>query len=314
MIADVLSVAGVRGTVAGTAYAGRGWGFAFDDSNPACFHAIGTGTAWLRRPDLDPVQLMPGDMVLLPRGGVHGLAAAVDTPLVPFASIPMSADRAFCVGEPPTQTRIYCGHYHHDGAAATPLLQVLPDLVHIPAAPGSAPGLETTLSLLAYELNEPRLGRSTVLDRLIDIVLVQVLRVWLELHPESISTSWLRALADPPVAAALAAIHGDPARDWTIASLAETGAVSRATLARRFTDLVGQPPSRYLANWRMDLAARQLRSSDRSISSIAGEVGYNSEFAFSRAFTRLRGTPPSRYRRGRPEPEPTTPDGTRSGW
>jgi AraC-like DNA-binding protein len=165
-----------------------------------------------------------------------------------------------------------------------------------------APGLEASLRLLALELSEPRLGRLTVLDRLIDIILVQILRVWVDLHPQSISKSWLRALTDPPVAAALAAIHAEPARNWTIASLAESASVSRATLARRFTAVVGQPPNRYLASWRMDLAARELLHTDRRIESIAKEVGYNSEFAFSKAFTRLRGIPPSRYRRHQQNP------------
>jgi transcriptional regulator GlxA family with amidase domain len=204
----------------------------------------------------------------------------------------------FSVGEPPTQTRIYCGHYQHDASSATPLFELLPDVVHVPAAPGNAPGLEATLRLLALELREPQVGRSTVLDRLIDIVLVQVLRAWLDQHPESIQTSWLRALTDPPVSAALAAIHAYPARDWTISALADAASVSRSTLARRFTALVGQPPNRYLAAWRMELAARELVRSDRSIDAVAREVGYHSEFAFSKAFTRLRGTPPSRYRRG----------------
>jgi AraC-like DNA-binding protein len=302
VIADVLSVAGVRGTVAGTAQAGQGWGIAFDDANPACFHAIGAGTAWLRVPDHEPLQLMPGDIVLLPRGGVHGLAGAIDTPLVPFSTISISDDKVFSVGQPPAQTRIHCGHYHHESSCATPLLEVLPDLVHIPAAPGTAIGLETTLRLLVFELSEPRIGRPTVLDRLIDIILVQILRLWVDLHPDSISTSWLRALADPPTASALAAIHAEPARNWTIESLAESASVSRATLARRFTALVGQPPNRYLASWRMDLAARELLHTDRSLESIAKQVGYNSEFAFSKAFTRLRGMPPSRYRRSQQQP------------
>jgi AraC-like DNA-binding protein len=297
VVADVLSVAGVRGTVAGTAHAGRGWGLSFDEENPTCFHAIGVGTAWLLVPGVEPLQLMPGDIVLIPRGGAHGLAGAIDAPLVPFSSITVTDERVFAIGEPPVQTRIHCGFYQHDALCATPILDVLPDLVHIPAAPGTAPGLEATLHLLIFELSEPRMGRSTVLDRLIDIILVQILRVWVDQHPESISTSWLRALADPPVAAALAAIHAQPARNWTLDALAKSASVSRATLARRFTLLVGQPPNRYLTSWRMDLAARELLQTNRSIESIAKQVGYNSEFAFSKAFSRLRGTPPSRYRR-----------------
>ncbi len=308
VIGDVLSVASVRGTVAGTAEAGGGWGFGFDASNPACFHAIGAGTAWLRHPGDQPLQLMPGDIVLLPRGGEHGLAGAVDAPLVPFSSIRISEDKVFSVGEPPARTRIHCGHYRQVASCATPLFELLPDVVHVPAAPGTAHGLEVSLQLLAFELGEPRLGRPTVLDRLIDIILMQILRVWVDLHPQSISISWLRALSDPTVAAALAAIHAEPGRAWTIASLAEAALVSRATLARRFTALVGQPPNRYLTSWRMDLAGRELIRTDRSIESVANEVGYSSEFAFSRAFTRLRGIPPSRFRRLQRDPTVRSPE------
>src|SRR5262249_29610228 len=150
-------------------------------------------------------------------------------------SIAISDDKAFTLGEPPAQTRIHCGEYQHEPSCATPLFELFPDLLHIPAGRGSAAaaGLEGAVRLLALELSERRLGRPTVLDRLITILLPHSPRFWLALHQETSPPSWLRALAAPPVASALASIHAEPARNWTIASLAESASVSRATLARR---------------------------------------------------------------------------------
>lgn len=109
--------------------------------------------------------------------------------------------------------------------------------------------------------------------------------------------SWLRALRDPAVAGALALLHDRPAQAWTIEALANEVHVSRATLARRFTELVGEPPLAYLTHWRMDLAARRLRETAEPVGAVAESVGYRSEYPFSRAFSRVRGEPPGRYRR-----------------
>jgi AraC-like DNA-binding protein len=167
--------------------------------------------------------------------------------------------------------------------------------MHIPAGTGGS-ALDDTLRLLAGELAHPRLAMATVLDRLVDVLLIHLLRAWVETESVTASGSWLRALRDPVVAAALVALHSDPARPWTIDSLADEVAVSRATLARRFPALVGDTPSAYLTRWRMDLAARRLRDTDDPIEVVAHSVGYTSEYAFSRAFSRTRGQPPGRYR------------------
>ena len=127
-----------------------------------------------------------------------------------------------------------------------------------------------------------------MLDRLVDILLVYVLRAWLDTDPATRTVSWLHALRDPAVAAALGALHAEPARPWTIESLADRVAVSRATLARRFPALVGETPAAYLTRWRMDLASRRLRDTDDPIDVVARAVGYTSEYAFSRAFSRAR--------------------------
>ena len=134
-----------------------------------------------------------------------------------------------------------------------------------------------------------------MIDRLIDVLFVQVIRAWSR-DERGAGTSWLHALRDPLVARALAAMHARPAAPWTIDALAREVSLSRATLTRRFTNLVGEAPLTYLTRWRMDLAAQHLRETGDAVSSIAHSVGYTSEFAFSRAFARLRGVAPGRYR------------------
>ncbi|MCK9895830.1 helix-turn-helix transcriptional regulator [Frankia sp. AgB32] len=164
-----------------------------------------------------------------------------------------------------------------------------------PAPPGPGP-LADTVRLLAGELAEPGPATTTLLDRLVDVLLIHVLRAWLQATSAGPSASWLRALNDPVASAALTALHADPGRAWTLHSLADHVAVSRATLARRFPALVGETPAAYLTRWRMDLAARRLRDTDDPIEVIARAVGYTSEYAFSRAFSRDRAIPPGRYR------------------
>jgi AraC-like DNA-binding protein len=242
---------------------------------------------------------MPGDVVLLPSGAKHALSSDQSGPLEPFDHL--AAEQALTeggvlrVGSQPGRTRILCASYRHDPAVTTPLLTLLPDLVHIPAGTGST-ALDDTLRLLGNELTRRQLAAETVLDRLVDVLLIHLLRAWVETESVRSSVSWLRALGDPVIAAALSALHSDPARPWTIDSLADEVAVSRATLARRFPALVGDTPSSYLTRWRMDLAARRLRDTDDPIEVVARSVGYTSEYAFSRAFSRARSQPPGRYR------------------
>ena len=152
------------------------------------------------------------------------------------------------------------------------------------------------MRLLAAELSQPQPGSATVLNHIIDILFVQLIRAWIATAPLTAGKSWLRGLADPITGRAIAALHADPGRSWTIGELAAYVGVSRATLARRFTSHVGETPASYLTRWRMDLAARRLRDTTDPISVIAASIGYTSEYAFGRAFSRARHTPPGRYR------------------
>ncbi|HEY3650519.1 MAG TPA: AraC family transcriptional regulator [Streptosporangiaceae bacterium] len=296
----VLAVAGVRGTVAATLDAAEPWGLALDAVPGAAFHAVTEGLAWLCIPGRPDTRLMPGDVVLLPTGIGHVLASAPDADSVPFDHV--AAEQAMAVGQDlrlgagPRQTRILCASYHQNPAATVPLLTLLPDVLHVPARQAGA-ALDATLRLLACEISRSQPGGPAVLDRIVDILLVQLLRTWLEVAPApDRAASWLSALTDPVAGPALAVLHTQPSRDWTVPSLAAAIGVSRATLARRFPAQVGCTPAAYLTRWRMDLAAVRLRDTDDTVGAIARSLGYTSEYAFNRAFTRHRHIPPGRYR------------------
>jgi AraC-like DNA-binding protein len=185
-----------------------------------------------------------------------------------------------------------CGAYETDPSRAHPLVGELPEWIHV--APGEE--LRAAVGLLAGELHRPGLGTDAVVPALLDTVLVYLLRQWYEAQPAA-TTGWAAALGDPVVGTALRALHTDPGRPWTVASLAASAGRSRAPFARRFAELVGRPPLSYLTWWRMTLAARLLRESDATVATIAHRVGYRSEFAFATAFRRHHGCAPGRYRR-----------------
>jgi AraC-like DNA-binding protein len=180
------------------------------------------------------------------------------------------------------------------------LLNDLPEVIHLPARVGRYPALRAAVDLLGAELErESRPGTDAVVPTLLDLLLLYILRAWFDDQQasEGSATGWVTALHDPAIAAALSAIHGDPGRQWTVDELGRQARLSRAAFARRFTQLVGQPPLTYLTWWRMTTAARLLRASDAPVNAIAQQVGYTSQYAFAHAFKRHYGSPPGSYRR-----------------
>ena len=273
----------------------------------AGFQVILQGPCWLITPDTDPVPLAAGDVVFRPHGHGHTLADNPSTPPTAPACDPndpqiLQRYASDTVGIPTgidvPATVTLCGAYQLDPARTHPLLTDLPELIHLPAHLGRHPALRATVDLLATELEHPRLGTDAIVPALLDTLLLHILRTWLEQQPApSAATGWAAALNDPATTAALQAMHRDPARPWTVATLAAEAGLSRAPFARRFTALLGQPPLTYLTWWRMTTAARLLQESDAPLSAIAGRVGYASEFAFANAFKRQYATAPGRYRR-----------------
>ncbi|MFD0370709.1 AraC family transcriptional regulator [Streptomyces sp. NPDC127114] len=276
------------------------WGFRFPPSKGAGFHVVLQGGAWLLPPDDGaPVRLGPGDVVLLAHGTGHGLADRPDTPLVDAVAAPDGSWPTPPVRGPvgPDETLLLCGAYQLSRARAHPLLTELPPYVHIPARVGAHPRLRAAVDLLGAELAEPQPGSDAIVPALLDTLLLYLLRTWWLTVRADRSTGWSAALADPAVAAALRALHGDPARVWTVEELGALGGLSRAAFARRFTTLVGRPPLAYLTWWRMTTAGRLLRADDLPLRAVAQRSGYSSEFAFAKAFKREYGTAPGQYRR-----------------
>ncbi|MET9653076.1 AraC family transcriptional regulator [Streptomyces sp. NPDC006460] len=276
------------------------WGIRFPASRGAGFHVVLQGEAWLLPPDAaPPVRLGPGDVVLLAHGTGHALADRPDTPPTdvaprPDGSWPTPPDRG-PVGA--RETLLLCGAYQLSRVRAHPLLTELPSYVHLPARAGAHPRLRAAVDLLGAELAEPQPGTDAVVPALLDTLLLYLLRTWWLTERPDRATGWSGALGDPAVAAALKAIHRDPARPWTVGELGAEGGLSRAAFARRFTALVGRPPLAYLTWWRLTTAGWLLRTDDLPLRVVAGRAGYSSEFAFAKAFKREYGMAPGRYRR-----------------
>jgi AraC-like DNA-binding protein len=191
------------------------------------------------------------------------------------------------------QTTLLVGTYLLDGEVSRRLLAALPSLLVLPAQTQESP----LVALLAAEIVKDEPGQEAVLDRLLDLVLITTLRSWLA-RRESGAPAWYSAAGDPVVGPALKLLHHTPARPWTVASLARATGVSRAGLARRFTELVGEPPMSFLTGWRLALAADLLRDPGATLGEVATKVGYGSAFSLSAAFKRERGISPSEHRAG----------------
>ncbi|MCI2421857.1 AraC family transcriptional regulator [Saccharopolyspora sp. K220] len=274
------------------------WGLRFSAFAGAGFHVVLQGSCWLFPSEGAPIAMNVGDVVFLPRAGVHGLADHPETPLEDkraLSLVDIEAERTTPDGQGAT-TVLLCGAYLLDQARMHPLLTELPEFVHLPARIGGNPSLRAAVDLLGAELSDPRPGADAIVPALLDTLLLYILRSWLDEQAGHAHTGWAAALGDRATAAALRAMHHEPARRWTVAELATQAGLSRAAFARRFAALVGEAPLAYLTWWRMTTAARLLRESDAPLGSVAARVGYASEFAFAKAFKREFGVAPGRYR------------------
>lgn len=192
------------------------------------------------------------------------------------------------------KTMFLTGSYAMDGEVSDRVLQALPRALILPTTADEA----KIVTLLAGELQREEPGQEVILDRLLDLLLISVLRTWLA-SDEAETPGWFQAHGDPIVGPALRMLYNDPSSSWTIAKLASEIGVSRASLARRFHEMVGQPPMTFLTGWRMSLAADMLKQPGRTIAAVADAVGYGSPYAFSTAFKREFGVSPTRYREQR---------------
>jgi AraC-like DNA-binding protein len=281
------------------------WSMRIADEAPLCLIAMTRGKAWLSPEDGEPLLLGPGDVAVV--RGPDAYTLADDPGTEPQVTI-LPGNR--CVtpdgqevelmsfmgvrtwgNSPVGETVMLNGTYELEGAVSRRLLNALPPLLVVPSDAWESP----LVGLLAEEIVKDDPGQEAVLDRLLDLLVIAVLRAWFA-RPDADAPGWYRAYSDPVVGKALRLIHDDPARPWTVAELAAEAGVSRAALARRFTELVGEPPMTFLTDWRLSLAADLLLEPDATIGSVAYQVGYSTPFALSTAFKRVRGISPKQHR------------------
>lgn len=273
------------------------WGVQVGGSPCIGIHYVEHGRCWLRLEGADPTELRQGDVALLPHGTAHILSDHPERPAVALETF-LKEPSPRNGGAP--NARVVCAAQPVDADLRQkhPLMRELPRVVHRSSADiQSSPSLAPCLSLLLQELRSARPGRAALVELLLQTLLVYVVRQWLDEQPRP--SGWASALRDGRIALALEAMHKMPEAAWTVESLAEVAGMSRAAFARRFRTLADEGPLSYLTRLRLSRAAQLLRNTDEGLSSIAGQVGYTSEFAFSRAFKREVGASPSKYRRPR---------------
>lgn len=265
------------------------------------FHVVTTGQCWIEVEGADRRRLRPGDLALVPRGEGHRLVSEAGVPAAPLFSLPREivSERYEILrhgggGAPVT---MICGAMRFDDPAAHHLVRLLPRVIRVDAGSASeTEWLQSTLRFMAAEARELRAGGEAVITRLADILIIQAIRAWMAREPAA-QQGWLAALRDPQIGRAVALIHRDPARRWTVVALARAAGMSRSAFAARFTQLLGEPAMHYAARWKMHAAQLSLERENASLGELAARLGYESEAAFSRAFKRFVGVTPGTIRR-----------------
>jgi AraC-like DNA-binding protein len=281
------------------------WAVRVQDEAPLSLAAVLRGVAWVVPDHGDPVRLAPGDVALT--RGPEPFTFADDPSTPPQAIIHpgqhcttpdgVELHREMALGvrswgnDPDGRDVQLVGTYQLDGEVGARLLNAVPSLIVV-----SADQLQSPLvDLLAVEMARDEPGQEAVLDRLLDLLVIATLRAWFA-RADTAAPGWYRANSDPVVGPALRMLQNNPAHPWTVASLAAEAGASRATLARRFTDLVGEPPMTFLTDWRLTLAADLLLEPGATVGAVARQVGYGSPYALSTAFKRARGISPKQHR------------------
>jgi len=281
------------------------WSLRIEDEAPLTLVAVVRGEAWIVPDDGDPTVVTGGGVALVRGPGHYDVADAPERePLVVIhpgqvcttvAGDPLVEAMALGVrtwGNSPTgSTVLLTGTYQHRSELSARLLDALPPVVALPADAWESP----LVGLLAEEITRDDPGQEAVLDRLLDLLLIAVLRAWFARAGDE-APAWYRAYDDPVVGHALRLLLNNPAHGWTVGLLASEVGVSRAALARRFHALVGEPPMAFLTSWRLALAADLLGDADVTLGAVARQVGYGSPYALSAAFKRVRGVSPRDHR------------------
>ncbi|MFB9317746.1 AraC family transcriptional regulator [Cryptosporangium minutisporangium] len=302
---DLLRGMRAQGSLFGSTTLSPPWALHFVDGAPLTLCTVLGGGGWIVPEGRPPEQLRAGETLIVRGPAPFTFVDEIGTRAEPIAcgehcATPEQGGTRYrrgwsdtCGGAGDDATTLIVGAYPVRGEISRRLLDALPVVLRV----GSGGGTHAALDHLAAEAAADTPGQQVVLDRLLDWMLVCALREYFE-RPGGEPPAWYAAQRDPVVGDALRLLHAEPEAPWTVSSLADRTGVSRSTLAKRFADLVGEPPLTYLAHWRMTLAADLLvERESATIAEVARAVGYTDAFAFSAAFKRIRGVSPSEFRR-----------------
>jgi AraC-like DNA-binding protein len=282
------------------------WAIEIRDEAPLALATLVRGSGWVTRDGIEPVRMDEGDVAIFTGSSPYVVGDSVETapqlrihpggvcePL-PGAPVDYSARLGVRTygSRASGAVMVASGTYQLAGDVSRRLVTALPPVLVVPAAEIAGPVTDMVIG----EIQRDAPGQQSVLDRWLDLSLITTLRAWFA-RPESQAPGWYQAQTDPVAGTALRLLHEDPAYPWNVTELADRVGASRASLARRFTALVGEAPMSYLTGWRITLAADQLRATKDTVETIARRVGYANAFALSVAFKRVRGTTPTAHRR-----------------
>lgn len=262
------------------------------------FHIVTSGECIFVTPGGVELSVVSGDVLVFAHGGRHVAfdETHVERPSVfglPHEYVTERYARMRHGGGGQAMT-LTCGVVKIEHQSARRLTGSLPEVIRL-RSEADDPWFDSLLTLIATETQDMKPGSEAVVTRLCDILVIHTIRTWIS-QDEAAATGWVGALRDPHIGVAVAAIHREPGRSWTVEELAKTSSMSRSAFSARFTELIGESPAQYLTRWRMELAADMLATSNTSIFEIATSLGYGSEAAFSRAYKRVMGAPPSQTR------------------
>lgn len=279
------------------------WAVRAGASSHAIFHAVLDGSCVVRREgDASGVVLQAGELALLVRGDAHITSDGSDARPVPVGRLPRTMEGGLASvswGGNGQEASVLCGRFDLDRSTAQMLGELLPPVIVVRNTPSRVvEWLSTTIDLMAWELDHRRAGSDAILDRLTDILFIQIVRAH-ALTRTTGQVGWLGALRDAHLSRALVAIHTQPRVRWTVASLAKEAGLSRSGFATRFQESVGQTPAAYLTTWRLRQATELLKDAELSCAAVAEHVGYGSEDSLSRAFRKIHGQTPAAWRRSR---------------
>ncbi len=293
-LSDIVALLRPRAAIA-KPISGRGrWGVRYRAYDAPGFTLVLTGEAWVALGDREPLRIAEGDFLLLPTTPAFSLYSEPGVACIPAEPLAEAVRHGEQDGAP--DFAALGGSFSIESVNAQLLLTLLPDAIFIPASAGRGTRFGRMIELLSEECMADHPGKELVIQRLLEMLLVEALR-WDVGDDTAASANLLNGLRDPAMARALRAIHEDVRTRWTVAELAGIAGMSRSGFAARFNEVVGCAPIEYLARWRIAIAKQALLSGAKSLDRIADEIGYESASAFSTAFSKRLGCSPGRFAR-----------------